>query len=193
MNYKDQTHIEIRFGGYGGQGLVLASIIMAEALIEEGYNIIQGQSHGIEARGSTSRGELIASKEEIYDLMLKSPDIFLALSDEACHKYYDQIKKDALVILDSSEVKNIPSLNSKNVYTFPITQLLKDRFNNSLPANICFLGAIAGLTDLTSVGNMKSAILKRVPKAYQELNINAFNLGLELTASAEPLQIGISA
>jgi 2-oxoglutarate ferredoxin oxidoreductase subunit gamma len=193
MNFKDKTHIEIRFGGYGGQGLVLASIIMAEALIEEGYNIIQGQSHGIEARGSTSRGELIASKEEIYDLMLKCPDIFLALSDEACNKYYDQIKKDALVILDSSEVKNVPPFHSKNVYAFPITQLLRDKFDNILPANICFLGAIVGLTGITSAENMKSAILKRVPKTSQELNTHAYNLGLELASSAEALQMDVSA
>jgi len=190
MNYKDQSHIEIRFSGFGGQGLVLASIIMAEAMIEEGFNIIQGQSHGIEARGGTSRGELIASKEEIYDLMLERPDIFLAMSEKACNKYYDQIKKDALVILDSSRIKQIPTFNSCNVYAFPITRLLKEKFNNVLPANICFLGAIVRLTGITTEEDMKAAILKRIPKASQELNVKAFTLGLELASSAIPLTMG---
>jgi len=190
MNYKDLTHIEIRFSGFGGQGLVLASIIMAEAMIEEGFNILQGQSHGIEARGSTSRGELIASREEIYDLTLEHPDIFLALSEKACFKYYNQIKKDALVILDTSQVIQIPTFNSRNVYGFPITRLLNEKFNNVLPANICFLGAIVGLTAITTEENMKAAILKRIPKASQELNVKAFNLGLELTQSATPLKMG---
>ncbi len=68
MNINDQDEIEIRFSGTGGQGLVLASVILGEAMVKEGFNVIQGESHGIEARGTASRGEIIASKKEIYNL-----------------------------------------------------------------------------------------------------------------------------
>lgn len=93
MKFKEQEKIEIRFSGTGGQGLVLASIILAEALINDGFNIITGESHGIEARGGASSAEIIASKNEIFDLSVALPDILVAISQKAYDKYAKKIKK----------------------------------------------------------------------------------------------------
>ena len=187
MHIMDQSRIEIRFSGFGGQGLLLASIIMAEAMVGEGYQVIQGESHGIEARGGASRGEVIASREEIYDLSVSQPDIFVALSQEACTRYHAQNRKDALVILDSFQVREIPKLDTPHVYAFPFTKLLKERLNTVLPANICFLGNLIGLLPLVSVESLRAAVLHRVPKGSEELNLKAFELGLELAREAKPL------
>jgi len=119
MKFKEQEKVEIRFSGTGGQGLVLASIILAEALMMDGFNIISGESHGIEARGGASSAEIIASKKEILDLSVTLPDILVSISQQAFDKYSKKIKKDTLVILDSSLVKNESMLDSKNVRVFP--------------------------------------------------------------------------
>jgi len=181
MNFKDFDRIELRFSGTGGQGLVLASIIMAEVLMMRGYNIIQGESHGIEARGGASRGELIASKGEIYDLTVKHPHIFVAISQESCNKYYRDIQKDGLVIIDSILVKTIPSdINSDYIYQIPFTQHIQDQLGTVLPTNIAFLGALSILTDLLIKRGIEKVIKNRVPKGSEEVNLKAFHIGREL-------------
>ena len=180
MNFKEQNKIEIRFSGTGGQGLVLASIILAEALMMDGFNVITGESHGIEARGGASCAEIITSKEDIYDLSVTMPDILIAISQQACNKYYKKIKKGALIIIDSFMVKDVPIFNSKNVYALPFTKLVKEELGTILPTNICFLGAFIGLSKITKIDTIKKAILNRVPKNSRSINLKAFELGFSL-------------
>jgi 2-oxoglutarate ferredoxin oxidoreductase subunit gamma len=185
MNLRDLDRIEIRFGGTGGQGLVLASFIMAEAMMMSDYNIIQRESHGIEVRGGVSIGELIASKGEIYDLIIKEPNIFVTVSQESCVQYYKNIHPNALVIIDSSLVKNIPSdINSKNVFTLPFNQVIKEQLGTTLPINITFLGALSKLTDIVTPDSIKKAIVNRVTKESKEINLKAFHIGMDLAKKA---------
>lgn len=185
MSLKNLGQLEIRFSGSGGQGLVLASIIFADILTASGYNVIQGESHGIEARGGASRGEVIASKEEITDLAVENPDIFVALSQQSCNKYYADVKKDALVILDSFLIEDIPEINSKNLYLIPFTKEVKEELGTILPTNIAFIGAVAELTDIAELDVYKKAIKGRIPKGTEEVNMKAFELGMELAKKAK--------
>jgi len=180
MNFKEQKKIEIRFSGTGGQGLVLASTIFAEALIMDGFSVITGESHGIEARGGASSAEIIANKKEIFDLSVTLPDILVAISQQAYDKYGKKIKKDALIIIDSSMVKNVPIFNSKNVYALPFTKLVKEEFGTILPTNICFLGSLVGISKIVNTDSIKKAILNRVPKSSGSINLKAFELGFSL-------------
>jgi len=180
MKFKEQEKIEIRFSGTGGQGLVLASIILAEALMMDGFNIITGESHGIEARGGASSAEIIASKKEIFDLSVTLPDILVTISQQAYDKYGKKIKKDTLIIIDSFMVKDVPVFNSKNVYIFPFTKLVKEKLGTVLPTNICFLGTLVGISKIVKVDSVKKAILNRVPKDSGSFNLKAFELGLSL-------------
>ncbi len=184
MKIKEQERLEIRFGGTGGQGLVLASIILAEAMVKEGYNVIQGESHGIEARGGASRGELIAARGEIYDLSVKLPDIFVGISQEASNKYAADIRKDALVIIDSSTVKESPVVDSQHVYHYPFTSMALDELGTALPTNIIFLGALTGLSEIAAFETMEASILNRIPKGTEDVNLKAFELGYQLREEA---------
>ena len=180
MKFNEQEKIEIRFSGTGGQGLVLASIILAEALMADGFNIISSETHGIEARGGASSAEIIASKKEIFDLLVTLPDILVALSQQAYDKYGKKIKKDTLVILDSSLIKSesIPIL--KISYAFPLTRLVREELGTTLPTNICSLGVLVGISKIVSMDNMRKAILNRVPKNSGSINLKAFELGFSL-------------
>jgi 2-oxoglutarate ferredoxin oxidoreductase subunit gamma len=180
MKFKEQEKIEIRFSGTGGQGLVLASIILAEALMRDGFNIITGESHGIEARGGASSAEIIASKKEIFDLSVTLPDILVAISQQAYDKYGKKIKKDTLTILDSSQIKNEPVPDSENVRAFPFTKIVQEELGTALPTNICFLGALVGISKIVSIDSIRKAILNRVPKNSGGINLKAFELGFSL-------------
>lgn len=180
MKFKEQEKIEIRFSGTGGQGLVLASIILAEALMMDGFNIITGESHGIEARGGASSAEIIANKKEIFDLSVTLPDILVAISQQAYDKYGKKIKKDSLVILDSSLIKTKSIPDSENVHAFPFTRLVGEKLGTTLPTNICFLGALVGISKIVSMNSIRKVILNRVPKNSESINLKAFELGFSL-------------
>ncbi|HKL13421.1 MAG TPA: 2-oxoacid:acceptor oxidoreductase family protein [Halanaerobiales bacterium] len=180
MNLKEIEQLEIRLSGSGGQGLVLASIICADILISLGYNVIQGESHGIEARGGASRGEVIGRKDEITDQAVKHPDVFVALTQKSCNKYYKDIKEDALVILDSFLITEIPDFKTENIYLLPFTKRVKEELGTVLPTNIASIGAIAALTDLADYELYKEAIKNRVPAGTVEMNMKAFELGMQM-------------
>jgi len=180
MKFKEQEKTEIRFSGTGGQGLVLASIIFAEALMMDGFNIISGESHGIEARGGASSAEIIASKKDIFDLSVTLPDILVAISQQAYDKYSKNIKKDSLVILDSSQIKTEFIPDSEDVHAFPFTRLVREELGTTLPTNICFLGALVAISKIVNIDSIKKAILNRVPEKSGSINLKAFELGYSL-------------
>ena len=180
MKFKEQEKVEIRFSGTGGQGLVLASIILAEALMMDGFNIITGESHGIEARGGASSAEIIASKKDIFDLSVTLPDILVAISQQAYDKYGKKVKKDTLVILDSSQIRTGSIPDSEDVHAFPFTRLVREELGTTLPTNICFLGALVGISKIVNMDSIKKAILNRVPKSSGSINLKAFELGFSL-------------
>ena len=175
---------EIRLSGSGGQGLILAGKILAEAAaIYDGKNATQSQSYGPEARGGSSRSEVIISDEEIDFPKAVSINCLLALTQESCDKYCKDLREDGILLVDSDYVTKTPAGKFK-LYRLPITATAEKQVGRSLVANIVALGAIAQLTQVVSTESVESAILSRVPKGTEELNMKAFRAGLELAGKA---------
>ena len=174
---------ELRFSGSGGQGMILAGIIMAEAAaIYDGKNAVQSQSYGPESRGGASRSEVIISNEEIDYPKATGIDAMLALTQEACNKYNKDIKEGGILLVDSDEVKKIPKGNFK-VYQFPIIATATNVLGKEIVANIISLGVITELTKIVSQEAMEKAVLARVPAAFLELNKKALHMGFEKGAT----------
>ena len=170
---------EMRFSGLGGQGIILAGIIMAEAAsIYGGKNASQSQSYGPESRGGASKSEVIISDEEIDYPKATSIDAMLAMTQEACTKYCKDIKDGGILLVDSDEVKNIPSGNFK-AYSFPITTIARDELGKTIVANIIALGMITELTKIISHEALEKAVLARVPAAFLDLNEKALQIGFD--------------
>ena len=118
---------EFRLSGTGGQGLILAGIILAEAALLDGKLAIQSQSYGPEARGGASKSEVIISDEAIHfpkvtkpGVLLAMSHVLLAMSQDACDKYSHDLDKDSVLITDSLFVSKVPDFGGK-VYELPIT------------------------------------------------------------------------
>ncbi len=171
---------EICLSGSGGQGLILAGIILAEAAgIYEGLEIVQTQSYGPEARGGASRSEIIISDEKIgYPKIIKS-DILLALTQKACNKYIRDLKDEGLLLVDSTNVLNIPSFNG-DIYQYPIISEAKNILGNQQVANIISLGIIVQLSKVVSKEAIRKALQNRIPKRFKELNMKALEYGFEI-------------
>jgi 2-oxoglutarate ferredoxin oxidoreductase subunit gamma len=170
---------EIRLSGEGGQGLVLAGKVLTEAAaIYEDMNATQSQSYGPEARGGASRSEVIISDEDIDYPKAVNIDLLLALTQESLNRYWQDLKENGVLLVDSDAVKEIPQGNFR-VYRVPIINLAREKVGKAVVANIVALGIITELMGTVSAKSVESAILTRVPKGTEELNLKAFHLGLE--------------
>ena len=174
---------ELRFSGSGGQGMILAGIIIAEAAaIYDGKKAVQSQSYGPESRGGASRSEVIISDEDIDYPKATSIDAMLALTQEACAKYHKDIKKGGILLIDSDEVKKVPAGDVK-VCSFPIISTARDVLGKEIVANIISLGLITEITRIVSHEAIEKAVLARVPDAFLELNKKALHIGFEKGAT----------
>ncbi len=170
---------ELRFSGAGGQGLITAGIILAEAAsIIEGKHAVQSQSYGPEARGGASKSEVIISDGPIDYPKATVVDACLAMTQEAADKYANGIKDGGVLLLDSDFAPNAPEGNFK-VYKLPIMRTAKEEVGREIVANVIALGAMIALTDVVSREAGEKAVLAKVPEAFTELNKKAYSLGFD--------------
>jgi 2-oxoglutarate ferredoxin oxidoreductase subunit gamma len=168
---------EIRLSGSGGQGIILAGIILAEAGIFDGKNVIQTQSYGPEARGGASKAEVIISDDEIDYPKVINPDIVLAMTQESADKYIVSLKENGVVVVDSTYVNRTPQ--GFNTFQIPITKMAKKELGKEIVSNIVALGALIGITKVVSYEALEKAVLARIPKGTEELNKKALVMGYE--------------
>ena len=175
---------ELRFSGAGGQGLILAGVILAEAAsIYDGIQAVQSQSYGPEARGGASKSEVIISDSAIDYPKVTKCDALLALTQEACDKYSHDLKEGGVLLIDSDLVLRQPEGNFK-VTKFNITNTAKNEIGREIVTNIVALGAMVALTGVVSKESAEKAVLARVPEAFLELNKKAFQVGYDKALAA---------
>lgn len=176
---------EIRLSGSGGQGLILAGIILAEAAaIYDGHEVMQTQSYGPEARGGASRAEVIIADEAIDYPKVAVPDVVLVMSQEACDRYARHVKRGGIVVVDGTNIKSSPSVGGAEVISLPITDMARHDVGRQVTANIVALGVLVGVCGLATPEAMERTIRARVPRGTEELNIRAFRVGLERAREA---------
>lgn len=177
---------EFRLSGSGGQGLLLAGIVLAEAAILEGKNAVQTQSYGPEARGGSSKAEVVISDEDIDYPKATDPDFLLALTNDAYRSYAKGMGvtgKDGLIIVDSSVTLD-PAIQARTV-ALPIIATAAGKLGRKVVANIVALGVLGGLSGVASADSLASAVRNRVPKGTEELNLAALSAGLDLAGTAK--------
>lgn len=170
---------EIRLSGSGGQGLILAGKILAEAVvIYEGRNAVQTQSYGPEARGGASKAEVVISDGEIDYPKAVELDVLLSLTQTACTRYSGDLKQGGILIVDSETVTELPEGDYK-VYSIPITEIASKKVGKVVVTNIVALGVFTKISGVVSESAMRKAVLARVPRGTEELNMKAFEEGLK--------------
>lgn len=168
---------EIRLSGSGGQGLILAGIILAEAAgIYEGKFVTQTQSYGPEARGGVSRSDVIISDEEIDYPKAIRLDLLVAMNQKSCDQYYPDLKPSGILLVDSTFVFEI---SRERAVKIPFTRIAKEKTGKGLVANIVSLGALTAFCPVVSGGAMERAVLGRVPRGTEKLNRIALQAGIE--------------
>ncbi len=169
---------EVRFSGYGGQGIILSAVILgrAAALYDNKY-AVQTQVYGPEARGGASMGQVVIDDAPILYPEVADPDIYVIMSQQGFEKYGVQAREDAFMILDSDLVRSRPACRYCEV---PATAEAKGTLGREIVANIVMIGALATATGVVSREAIERAVLDSVPKGTENLNLKALKRGFEL-------------
>lgn len=171
---------ELRFSGSGGQGVILAGLIFAEgAGIDEKMNVVQTQLYGAATRGEISKTEIIISDQKINYIKVRMADLLLAMNQDSYNAYKDNVKDDGIILIDSFYVKDY-NKEDKRIIALPLSETSIKITNREIATNIVSLGVVTILSKIVSKDSMKNAVLRRVPKGTEEMNIAALNAGFSL-------------
>ncbi len=166
---------EIRLSGTGGQGILTLGRILGQGLsIGLGYYVTQTQSYGPEARGGSSRSDLVISSQPISYPKTENVDLLVALSQEACNNYYRQLKPRGVLLIDTGLVKQTPT----NIFLgLPFTRLTEEKIKVPQAMNSVVLGAMAWILPFAARGILRKSLEEALPEKVRAVNVKAFNLG----------------
>ncbi|ADU63094.1 MAG: 2-oxoacid:acceptor oxidoreductase family protein [Pseudodesulfovibrio sp.] len=175
---QELNRFEIRFSGLGGQGIITLGKVMGQGLaLGHGYNVTQTQSYGPEARGGSSRCDLVVSSQPISYPKAESLDLLVALSQEACNAYYPYLKPGGALVLESDLVKQPPT---NKFLGLPFSALARDKVGVAQAMNTVVLGALAYLLPFVNQSVMRKSLESTLPAKIRAVNVKAFNLGHRL-------------
>lgn len=168
------------FSGSGGQGVITAAIILAEAaVIYEHLIAVQSQSYGPEARGGATRTDVIIADSEIRFPKVNQPNVLVCLTQEAYSKFSPIIRPGGLLLTDSRYVRIQPKVDARQLQ-IPMYKTVMESIGKPIVFNICMLGTLLGLTDLVRPDSIMSILQERIPKGFLDMNKKALDLGIEL-------------
>lgn len=177
------NQFEMRFTGSGGQGVILASVIFAEAGVIAGEHAVQSQAYGPEARGGTSKAETILSRNEIWFSKVARPHFLLSLNQSSLDQFAPQLAEGAVVMID--DTLTVPEgLDPAGVIALPILRTARETVGKEMTANIVAVGAINAALGLFSDEVLIQAVRRHIPRGTAALNDRALAEGKALVSDA---------
>ena len=177
------NRFEVRLSGLGGQGILTLGRIMGQALaLDHGYEVAQTQSYGPEARGGASRCDLVVSTGKISYPKTISLDLLVALSQEACNKYFGDLKSKGFLLVDTSLVSQTPT----NIFWgLPFTTMAQ-KLGLVQTTNIVALGALTHFIPFMRATSVRKSLKEILPLKIVDINLKAFNAGFNRAKKEYP-------
>ena len=173
------------FSGSGGQGVITAAIILAEAAVLcEELNAVQSQSYGAEARGGATRSDVIIADSPFYFPKVLQPNVLVCLTQEAYNKFSAIVRPGGLLVTDSRYVKIQRKVDAQQ-RELPMFRTVMEQIGRPIVFNICMLGALIALEDLVKPESIMKVLESRVPADFLEMNQKALQIGMELGRQAK--------
>ena len=173
------------FSGSGGQGVITAAIILAEAaVLYENLNAVQSQSYGAEARGGATRSDIIIADSSIHYPKVIQPNVLVCLTQDAYNKFYPVIRPGGLLITDARYVKTEKKVDAqqKEIAMF---ETVMDKVGKPIVFNICMLGVVISLTELVKPESIMKVLERRIPADFLKMNRSALDIGMKLGEDAK--------
>jgi 2-oxoglutarate ferredoxin oxidoreductase subunit gamma len=172
----------VRLAGAGGQGIVLAGLLLAEAAVAAGKNATHAQAYGPESRGGASKAEVIVSDGDIEYPYADRVDLLLALTQEAYEQYAPQLAPGGILLVDADRVRP-DTTDGLAVHALPIGATAQRVLGTTVGANVVALGALVGVSGVVPAEAAEHALAARRPGGSAETALRAFRAGLALVPS----------
>jgi 2-oxoglutarate ferredoxin oxidoreductase subunit gamma len=166
--------VQVRFGGFGGQGIVLAGLLLGRAATFDGKFVAGSNSYGVQARGSACRSEVVISEEPIDFPHVTIPDIVAVMSQRAYDLFSRRVVKDGLIFYDPQFI--VPR-RRRSVVEVPATGMALEDIGDKRVANVILLAAVVAKTGIVSQEALLRAIDESVTDRLLDLNKKAAALG----------------
>jgi 2-oxoglutarate ferredoxin oxidoreductase subunit gamma len=174
-----QGRLRLQFCGFGGQGIVLSSVVFGTAaVLTAGLNAVQTQSYGSEARGGECQAELILAEKPIHSPLADEMDILVVMSQFALNKYLDRLRTGGTLIVDP-ELVDVPDRTDVQIALVPATRIASE-LGARIAANMVMLGFLQQATGLVTREGLFDTIRANVPQKFVELNFQAAERGIAL-------------
>ena len=167
---------EVRFGGFGGQGIVLSSVVLGLAAVYDNKYVAQRASYGSEARGGRCKSEVIISEEEISYPLIDNLMTLVIMSQQAFDSYINDLKPGGLLIVDPGMVEDPDIRRDIRVLRVPAASMA-DPLGNRIVANMILLGALQAETSIVSESSLKKSVEESVPGRFIDINLKAVDEG----------------
>ena len=168
------------FSGSGGQGVITAAIILAEAaVLHEGLEAVQTQAYGAAARGGATRSDVIIADTPINFPKVIQPNVLVCLTQEAYNKFYDIIRPGGMLVTDPRFVQTQMKVDAIQ-RELPMYETVMEKIGKPIVFNICMLGTLLGLNEIVRPESILKVLETRIPSGFLDMNRQALELGLEL-------------
>ncbi len=171
------------FSGSGGQGVITAAIVLAEAaVLHENLHAVQAQSYGPEARGGATRSDVIISKSEVFYPKVAHPNVLVCLTQESYNKFSHLVIPGGKIIIDSRFVTPTRAADATQK-SYPMFDAVVENFGNPIVHNICMLGVTIELSKIVKPESLMKVFEERMPAKFVDMNKKALQLGIDLASS----------
>ena len=164
---------EIRICGFGGQGIILAGVVLGEAATRAGHRAVQTQSYGPESRGGAARAEVVISSEPIDYPRVSRPDVVVALSQAGYDRFGHDVADDGIVLVDEALVE------AEGVTSVPFTTTAEE-VGRKIVSNVVMVGYLGALIEVIPHDVLESTVLANIPAGTEDLNRKAVTAGRDL-------------
>ncbi|MCK4654377.1 MAG: 2-oxoacid:acceptor oxidoreductase family protein [Candidatus Cloacimonetes bacterium] len=170
---------EIRFAGYGGQGIIRSGIIVGKgASIYDKKFSTMNQAFGPEARGGACSSQVLLSETKVLYPYVTVSDVLVAMSQEGYDMFEPELSDKGILLIDEDLVKTKPTRGKIKSYSIPSTRLAEE-LGNRIFANVVMLGFFTAVSKLVSKEGMEKAVADSVPERFIEKNLKAFQKGYD--------------
>ena len=169
----------ILFAGFGGQGVLFAGRVVANAGLDKGYEVSWVPSYGPETRGGTSNCSVVVSDKTIGSPLVTNPDILVAMNAPSFDRFIDSVVPNGTVIMDSSLIEKEVQRTDINVIKINATTLAEEKDLAGL-SNMILLGKLFSIIELFDEKEIEEGVRLSVAAGRENLvirNIKAITLG----------------
>ena len=173
------TDMELRLTGSGGQGVIMATIILADCALRSGKNVAQSQAYGPEARGGMCKAEVLISESEIGFTKVTNPTFLMCLTQQSLDNFTKNIDENCVLLFDST-LTMPENIKCKNAFSADILRTAKEVVGKAFTANIVAISVINRILEIATEEIVKEVVSEYIPRGTEEINFKALRAGNQI-------------